>query len=520
MTTPFKRTTQVTSLPPTIGIKDPEVRAFLDAMVNAWDLRSGVTNGEDKERFVTLGEIRKLTNKALVKAFSRGGVPLGKGAGTGGNPTEEEINDLIDNLADSIRKSILYQLLGTYITPVDLTNLRAKIDAAIGEVGAKIIEETEIRSSADEAFINDLRILVGRIEGAEAAIASEQTVRVTKDNALASAINTMWAQIGSNQAVIQDGQLAAVTPSATQATKWNQVVASVTDPNTGQVNSASIKQELNAYANQANGTFNAIYSVRAQVDRFGRTIIGGFGLAATTGAGSAQGPTIDFGVRADTFFIASPASTPTLDSQLDPSKNDIPFIVVTNTQHYGGVLYRPGVYMKTAMIADATIGTAKIADASITNAKIQNASIDNAKIRYAAIDTALIAGGSVTSMNYASGSSGTIAGGSSALVTALSIDMPAGSTGVALIGNCNLIGAPDSGTAGLEIRRNGVSIAVVGVSFVGSFQSTFLITEFDASPSLGSNVYTFHLFSPSSGAGSNKAFNYVNVSLMATGGKR
>ena len=361
----FKRPTQVTTLPPTIGIKDPEVRAFLDAMVNAWDLRSGVTNGDDKERFVTLGEINKLASKAIVGAFARGaGV-----AGGGGvpSPGEDDISGVIDGIIDSIRRSILHQLLGTAITPIDLSNLRSRIDAAIGEVGAQIIQEREIRSSADEAFVSQLSIIVGRVAGAEAAIANEQTARVSKDNALASAINTVWAAIGGGQAVIQDGQLAAVSPSAVQASRWTQVVASVTDPNTGQINSTSIKQDLNSYASKVDGKFNSIYSVRAQVDVGGRTVVGGFSLSATSGAGSAEGPTIDFGVRADRFWIAATAGSGDVASQMNPAKNEMPFIVVTSTQTYNGITYQPGVYMKSAFIVDASITNAKIGNLIYSN---------------------------------------------------------------------------------------------------------------------------------------------------------
>lgn len=379
--TSFSKQSQVTSLPPTLGIKDAETRAFLDALVNAWDLRSGNTRQEDAERFVTLGEINKLTNRALKQAFSGGVIGGANGGTSGSNPTEAEIGDLIDNLVDSIRKSILYQLLETQLKPIDLQNLKSKIDASIGEIGAKIIQEQEIRSTADEALVTQLNLLVARVSGSEAAIAQELEVRASKDNALARAINTMWAAVGNNQAVIEDGQLATAGSVAAQATKWNQVVASVTDPNTGQINAASIKQELTAYANAADGKFNAIYSVRAQVDVGGRTIVGGFGLAAMSGATSGSGPTIDFGVRADRFYIAATADSGSVASQMAPNLNSMPFIVVTSPQYYDGILYQPGVYMKTAMIADATIGTAKISDASITNAKIQNASIDTLHIR-------------------------------------------------------------------------------------------------------------------------------------------
>lgn len=489
--------TQVTTLPPTLGIKDPETRAFLDALVNAWDLRSGNTNQDDRERFVTLGEINKLTNKALSQAFS-GGV-IGGAGGANGQGGEVDIEGMIDNLVDSIRKSILYQLLETQITPVDLTNLRSKIDASIGEVGAKLIQEMEIRSTADEAFAYQLSLLVARVGASEAAIAQEQTVRASKDNAMAKAINTIWAKVGGNQAVIEDGQLASVTPSAVQATKWDQVVASVTDPNTGQVNSASIKQELNSYINKVDGSMNAIYSVRAQIERGGRTVVGGFGLAATSGAGSTQGPTIDFGVRADRFWIAGATDTGGVADQMN--RNEVPFIVVTSPEYYNGVLYQPGVYMKTAFIVDA----------SITNAKIANA----------AIGTLNVAGGAVTSMAYGSGGFQPIAPSGNAWLCSCTVSMPSGASGVVVSGTVTSGPTGSEATGWLRLLRgDGIQIGFTAYSMVSASQFSASVIGFDPNPPVGDATYWLIAENPAGGPGGNAGINVQVSAITATGGKR
>lgn len=205
-------------------------------------------------------------------------------------------------------------------------------------------------------------VSIGRADagGGAATVVVEQEARATKDTALASAINNIWAKLGGSAAVIEDGALAAATPSAAVATKWNQVVASVTDPNTGNVSSASILSETRAYANSADSTLNAVYSVRAQVDANGDTVVGGFGLAATSGAGSATGPRIDVGVLAHRFFIAAPASGYNPATQYDANLQ-FPFIAVTSPTIINGVTYQPGVYIKKAIIGDASIDTAKIA---------------------------------------------------------------------------------------------------------------------------------------------------------------
>lgn len=328
----------VTSLPPVITTIDaqrymPGMAEFMQSFRNSWSERSGLS-GDRSKRWLTIEDVQDQITAGIVSVFGNG---ASLGFGQEASAEAAAINRSLDMLADEIRKSMIYQLLEQAIPLIDLDGVTAQVEEALGN--------------------------------AYAALGVEQTVRAGKDDALASAINQIWAQVGGASAVIQDGQLAAVSPSGATATKWNQVVAAVTDPNTGNVNSSSIKQELNTYANSANATFNASYTLRAQIDINGRTVIGGFGLAATTGAGSSAGPTIDAGFRVDKFFVAATASTPDGTTQ-ENQGTEIPFMVLTYAQYVNGQYYNPGVYMKRATIGDATIGTAKIADAAITNAKI------------------------------------------------------------------------------------------------------------------------------------------------------
>lgn len=273
------------------------------------------------------------------------------------------------------------------------TSLSA-ITARVGTAEAAIVSEQTARATADTALTTSLNAVTATLGTTQANVANEINVRASQDMVLASAINTLWSSIGGSTAVIQDGSLASATPSSSVATRWNQVVASVTDPNTGNVNSTSIKEDLNSYASNADGKFNSIYSVRAQVAVGGQTVVGGFGLAATAGAASGGGPTIDFGVRADKFLIAATSETPNAAAQIAQG-SAIPFMVLTTSQVVNGAIYGPGVYIKKAVIGDATIGTAQIANAAITTAKIGDASITNAKI-----------GNEISSSNYYPGSSG------------------------------------------------------------------------------------------------------------------
>lgn len=347
---------------PTHKILDPQVRNWIDRFMVAW---GELTQGEDS--VVTRGQLTKLTAQAVADLFSGGA----GGAPTPGGPSA--VTSALDAVTESIRRTVLTSLLEQGVSQAQLDAVRTRIGEAMAQATAEIEEE--------------------------------RTTRTSKDDALASAINRVWAAIGGSTAVIADGQLASVTPSAAVAERWSQVIAAITDPNTGNVSSASILQETRAYASNNDSKLNAAYTVRAQVNSAGQTLVGGFGLLATSGAGSVEGPSIDFGVAANKFFIGSPAGT--YDPAADYSANpQFPFIVLTTPTTINGVSYPAGTYLKravigeaaiqTANIQDAAIVTAKINDAAITNAKIGNAAITNAKIDNAAVNTLQLAGQAVT----------------------------------------------------------------------------------------------------------------------------
>lgn len=483
--------TKVTQLPPTLSIKDPDTRQFADALINVLDLRSGNTDKNSPERFITA--------KDFNEAISGGG-GIGSGVGSpggviGGGAASGSIAGAIANLTQSIRNSLLDQLLRTEIPQVSapeglVESLRSDLQSQVNALGEGITQINTITETSDsfsaktlyalkgtvegpdglpyaQAFIaqmddvnvtsthasvsnlrglmstvydqatglaaanssiielnkvdttstsalsqrvraissdvgvnaryfiqatypistTDYQIKFGdmwintaasnsvyvydgtqwvyspwsRIGGSLSRIVTEENTRNTQTTALAQSVNTIWSAIGGDQALIQDGTLAAISPAAVQATKWTQVQAAVTDPNTGLVSSTSIKQDLNSYVSKVDGTMNASYTVRAQVVSGNRTIVGGFGLMATDGAGSDAGPKIDFGVNADTFWIGNTSGI-----------GNYPFIVRTSPTYLNGQYVPTGVYINDAFITNGSIGTAKIIDGTITDAKIGN----------------------------------------------------------------------------------------------------------------------------------------------------
>lgn len=116
----------------------------------------------------------------------------------------------------------------------------------------------------------------------------------------------------------------------------------------------------------------------------------GYMNALVDGAFAGTTP-IDMKLHADRFFLAAPGG----------ALSQAPFkVVATPYTAANGVPVPVGVYMKSALIEAASIGTAAIgtaaitraliADAAINEAKIENLAVTNAKIANAAIDTAQI----------------------------------------------------------------------------------------------------------------------------------
>lgn len=150
---------------------------------------------------------------------------------------------------------------------------------------------------------------------------------------------------------------------------------------------AAIEQRFQI-AQSLNDGLKSQYTIK--IDQNG--YVSGFGLAVTS---PREGPTTSsFAVRADEFFIASPAGP-----GIAPS---MPFIVRTTPITINGVVVPVGVYMTDAFIQNGTITNAKIANAAIDDAKVANLSAAKLTVGDGTI------GGNLKSANYVPGSSGWI----------------------------------------------------------------------------------------------------------------
>lgn len=131
--------------------------------------------------------------------------------------------------------------------------------------------------------------------------------------------------------------------------------------------------------------------IRVQASSDGKTVIGGFGVMGS--ADAEKGPTIDFGVLANSFYVAAPATATGIESA-------IPFIVQTTPTTINGVEVPIGVYMRDAFIQNGTITNAKIANLAVDDAKIVSLSAGKLKAGSIAV------GEYIESTGYVAGSAG------------------------------------------------------------------------------------------------------------------
>ena len=257
--------------------------------------------------------------------------------------------------------------------------IESLVASTAAEIEAAIVEEQTVRAIANTAMAEQINTISAKVGANAAAIITEQTARVDEAGALSRRLDTLNATVGVNAAAIVTEQKARVDADGTTATEIKQLQAVVTNPDTGLVDRYAAVKVIADATVTALGKVQTQYTVNVDVDG----VAGGFGIIGT---GDKLVKTIDFGVRASTFYIAAPSG-----AGIEPS---MPFIVRTAASVINGVNVPAGVYIADGFIANGTINNAKIGDAAIDNAKI--ASLDAGKITTGYIDAARIKANSIT----------------------------------------------------------------------------------------------------------------------------
>lgn len=322
--------------------------------------------------------------------------------------------------------------------------LAAQVTQTDQRLQAQIQSESQARADADAAEATQRQLLaatvaanrtegLNAVDAAFAAISAEQTARANAISAEASARQTLAATVSSNHsAALAAAQAASdaagskgkvifgasapavadrlaqnlwidTTGGANTPKRWNgSAWAAVTDKAatdaaaaaaqaqaTANNAVAAIQTEQSVRANET-GHLGAQYTVRMQLGQGGQQVIGGFGLSGTSS--QTAGARIDFGVLANSFWVAAPNGSGVANVR--------PFSVQTTAQTVNGVVVPAGVYMDAAYIRNVTVLWARFG--TLVADSIQATAISASQLT---AGNGVI-GGSLKSSNYVSGSSG------------------------------------------------------------------------------------------------------------------
>lgn len=383
---------RVPALPSTSGIADPHVRGALDALFNAWRLRSGdVGSGTDK--FLTRADLQSLvkddSNLRNAVASAVADELFGEQPATGGvnsgvaGGLKERIDSVLGQLQNDILSSQLVQDLGTRIERLDgpnylpgsVANLQ---DAVVQRFNDSLIATANTREellTQNEARIKDINGIGVRVGNNEADIVKIKEVTSNINSVTLSIIDSAIAKYNSGQAVAGFASFGSAITNATAATLkqvddkftsfGNNIGSLQVATNAGTTSiSSAVSQTLTLF-NQVNNTTNGLQvrlssaitdigdlesQFTVKIDQNGA--VSGFGLASTTRNAV---PTSAFIVRADKFAIVSPNYAGGFDTTPEPAT--APFVVTTtNTTLPDGKTLPPGVYLNKAVAKEIYSG--------------------------------------------------------------------------------------------------------------------------------------------------------------------
>lgn len=431
--------TTVPALPSAPNKIDPNLKKFLDKMVEAVEIRLG-RRGDPRDRAITL---RELITSGLAKELAANpydpnaidfGVPLGDDLNLSQAVGKPENLTATAGFTAVLIKWDLWKHRNHFRTHVYRNTVDVRSTAVfIGTSDSQFYSDEDVTSGTtyyywakhenthgdmsewnaesgtsatvqpDVDFLlttltgeirnshlyTTLATDVGRIPGWHSIIGSYDPATQRTLTQLDTGVTTLTTQSGNNltdltalKTVLGGNTATAFTvlnSHVTDGADATSVASQLTALNTTQGNQQAT---ITSHTASING-INAEYAVRVSIGASGNNRVSGFGLMANA-------TTTDFGILADKFFIEAPQGS----SVTQPAVT--PFSVVTSPQTFTDSATPPntttlpsGVYMDGAFIKFGSITEAHIGTATIDNAHITN-TLDAAKITVGTLDTGRI----------------------------------------------------------------------------------------------------------------------------------
>lgn len=273
--------------------------------------------------------------------------------------TIKDPTKILEILQDQITSTQLHRDLGTRIDLIDgpidkpgsvafqiKAEARAREEAllaAMSAVDTKIVAETNARTTADSALVQQYSNLLAKVNtnetNANSAILTESQVRASTISSLAYQLQQLTSEHNNTKARITDEEL-------TRAQADYAIASQVTTMSTTLNGNTAALQEV---SQSVNGLYAAKY-IKTDVNGH----VAGFGIQNDATLGS------DFIVRADRFGFSLPGDVPRL-----------PFMAglvngVMTTGINGALVVDGTLVVKEANIENASVGTLKIKGNSIT----------------------------------------------------------------------------------------------------------------------------------------------------------
>ena len=278
-------------------------------------------------------------------------------------------------------------------TLLRLTSAESTLDALSGQIALRV---TRAEYEADQSA------LVSRLSSAELTLnaldapsiqatvqAASNTVKDAEKQAEALLQDILTGE--KNRTDAADGLAFARSELSASIQEGLQAEAQQRTQLAAQVGTklAALEQTASAQADQL-GYASLQYSVRGVLSAGGKTVMGGFGLSGRSDAEA--GPTIDFGVVANKFFVAAPEGS--------GIASNFQLTIQTTPTSANGVTIPAGLYVDSAFITNVSalwgrFGTLVADTIQATEISASQLTAGNGVI-----------GGSLKSSNYVAGSSG------------------------------------------------------------------------------------------------------------------
>ena len=420
------------SFPPLSAIQDPNVRAALQALYTAWQVRSGQVGSGDY-KWLTEEDVGATVNQYFTSAA----YSVTNGGSGGSNPVQPVIDAVTQMVLGSREWAALQEKITLIQTPDWLRDaLRLAIQSEVSQIST----------------------LAARLNYAEAGIGRADSARVTLERSVVESFKQLVAKYGDSTASITDLDSAVATYANSSADRVTQLSTTMYGPNGVSGVKASAEQAF-SLSSSINDKASALYTLKVSTGN----VVTGMAIGSLTQNGTT---TSNIVFSADQFAVGN------------ASYNRVPFVVNTNPITVNGQTFQTSITMDSQVF--------------ITSANIQDAAITTAKIGTAQVDTLQIKGQAVT-VPFSAYTAGEVTGSGSLQLQSLTVENYGES---AMVTISSVVYSAHHESLKFILKRNGTTIYSVGGGGTNATKiegANPVSASIRDTPGAGTHTYTMHI---------------------------